>query len=147
MVSTRDVSSPIQTISPTLGLETPDSDLPNTFVPINQVSIGCKATGRPRPRISWFRTVGGGEREALNTTTDLDFDVTSARQGQSVLTVALEGGDTSCTLYVCVADNGGVAAEGAVEVCPQRKNIGLLLIFKGTINFQKGISVKPFHKD
>lgn len=117
--------STVRTTSPIIGLETSDLDSLSNFVPVSRVSVGCKATGRPKPRISWSRMVRGGELETLNVTMDLDFNVTSARQGQSVLTVALEDGDVYCTRYICAADNGGMVAEGAVEVCPQCKDNGI----------------------
>lgn len=95
----------------------------------DRVSIGCKASGRPKPEITWWVSVGGGV-SALVDTEGPDANITSLRQGQSVLTVQLESGDTSCFVYTCVAENGAGSAVGSAQVCPRRKRVTRAFIFE-----------------
>ena len=83
------------------------------------VSIGCKADGRPKPEISWFRSFPGFPREPVDLS-DPRNNVTSRRQGQSVLTVDLGNMDTVCFQYICVAENEAGTTEATAQVCPRR---------------------------
>ena len=83
------------------------------------VSIGCKADGRPKPEILWFRSFPGFPREPVDLA-DPRNNVTSRRQGQSVLTVDLGNMDTVCFQYICVAENDAGTAEATAQVCPRR---------------------------
>lgn len=89
----------------------------------DRVSIGCKASGRPKPDITW-RVSEGGDPAVDVDIEGPDANVTSRRQGQSVLTVALDNTvDTVCFVYFCVAENGGnEMAVGSAQVCPRRKD-------------------------
>ncbi len=87
---------------------------------VDGVAIGCRASGRPKADISWFRTLAGGPRQEINTSLP-NFNVTSSRAGESRLTVGLDSGDVDCYVYICVAENGGGPVEGSVQICPQRK--------------------------
>lgn len=70
--------------------------------------------------ITWFRTVNGGPRMLVDLSLP-EFEATS-EDGQSILSVALARMDTNCYQYICVADNGGMLAEGSAEICPIRKD-------------------------
>ncbi len=79
------------------------------------VTIGCKADGRPKARISWFRMFLNRPRE------DLTANSTSDRQGRSFLSVDLIPTAFECAVYFCEAENGGPTVVGQVQVCPLRK--------------------------
>ena len=110
-------------VTPVVDVNVPPQNLNSDFQADNQTIIGCKASGRPKPRITWYRTVNGGNRERVDVSLP-GFDATDG-EGQSTLTVALSSGDTNCYQYICVADNGGMPAEGSAEVCPIRKDYPL----------------------
>ena len=113
-------SGPPPLLTPLVEVGVPAFDIYPGFQPTTQATVGCKAEGRPRASITWYRMVRGGAREQLNNS-QLDVNITSAREGQSILTVALSSSNTNCYLYICVAENGGAPVEGSAEVCPIRK--------------------------
>lgn len=111
---------PPRRIEPILAPLQDNTIIDDTSLLTDMVSIGCKASGRPKARITWYRTVGGGPRMRVNLTLP-EFSVQSRRQGQSLLTVNLASGSTDCFMYICVAENGVSEVEGLAMVCPRRK--------------------------
>ena len=109
------------TIIPTLAPLNPEETIiTGTTQLIDRVSIGCKASGRPKADIMWSVMLPGREAEAVDLS-DPDTNATSARQGQSVLTVRFNNMQTSCFTYICTASNGGPdTPQGSATVCPQR---------------------------
>lgn len=90
---------------------------------ISRVSIGCKATGRPKADIVWMMQRSGDLVPALVNLSAPTANVTSRRAGQSVLTIDVEElQGTVCTVYTCVASNNRDSVRGSARVCPQRFN-------------------------
>lgn len=113
-------SGSMLTITPLVAPIALNTRIASTSLLTDTVLIGCKANGRPKANIAWTVSVNGAAPVDVDTSGP-EVNVTSARQGQSVLTVELDNTETLCLQYICNASINGMSVQGAAEVCPRRE--------------------------